>query len=250
MRKFLSRSLIVLTAAVGAGVYPPTASADDYSLPIGTIGNEPAWMVSLDGVAWYSPFQATPLPGVPAIGVQQDLKGLQSMFPWELEPAIGGLDLTNWNGMWAAKYQFYIPSWASDIHLHINSVSVDDKAAVFVDSFPVGFFALNDKTGTGTFQFADDPNNEYAVNYVSSLNFPSWGWDKELMTGWNTIEVYVDNTDSQDLSDLSQTNIYGTRLYTYLSLDATVSYIPEPGAWILLATVAGLCIVHRIHMRR
>lgn len=245
MQTFSCSSISIFLAVAGATVAQSVAWADGYPLQVGTIGNEPAWMVTLDGVAWYTPFLAIVPPGVSAIGLQQELKGLTST--GDPEPAVGGLDLIDWNGMWAAKYNFYIPSWAGDIHFHLNAANVDDKAAIFVDSFPVGFFALNDKTGPGTFQFADDPNNVYDVNYVSSQNFPSWGWDKELRTGWNSIEVYLDNTDdrNQDLSAPAATDIYGSKLYTYLSLDATVTYVPEPGTWILLLSIAGVLAAER-----
>ena len=226
-----------------AAVIPFAARADVSTQPVGTVGNESAWSVSLPGAAGYAPFQAMVLPGVSAIGVQQDLKGLKAN--GDPEPAIGGVDLSNWNGMWEANYNFYIPGWAGDMHFHLNALAVDDKAAIFVDNFLLGFFALNDKTGPGTFQFDNNPDNVADVNYISSQNFPSWGWDKELTTGWNSIRVFLDNTDdNQDLSALSEPNL-GAKLYTYLSLDATVTYVPEPGSfWMLLGATALLAGVH------
>jgi len=245
MGKILLSRRILFLAAMIAAIGPCIARADNFTTQqVGTVGNESAWKVSLvDGAGpWYNAYQGTTPSGLSAIGIQSDLAGDGT--------AIGGLDLSNWNGMWVAEFQFYIPLWAQDLHFHLNSASVDDKAGIFIDGWPVGFFGVAGGTGPGTFQFATDPANTYPVTYVSSQNFPAWPADKELMTGWNTIDVYLDNTYSFNLSAPSITNFGNGGDYTYVNLDATVTYTPDPGSWILLLTAGGFLAAGQIRRHR
>jgi len=236
VRKVVPYNILLSLALVLAG---PFIAWADVLQQIGTIGNESNWRVSLNGMTWYVPYQAIAPPAESAIGIQNELRGTNDL--GDPQPAIGGSDLSTWNGMWVAKCTFFIPMCASDIHFHLNSVLVDDKASIFLESFPVGYFSLNQTDALGSFQFADNPGNVVNyVNYVSGQNVPPWWWDKELHPGLNTIEVYLDNTDDSSLWALSETNAGGSRLYTYLNLDATVTYTPEPGTWALLLTMGGI----------
>lgn len=98
-----------------------------------------------------------------------------------------------------------------------------------------GLFALNDKTGPGSFIWDQDVTFDLGIDFVPPDPLP-------LLAGaLNEIWVIVNNTGSDDLNAPAQTFAFPGD-YSYLSLDAVVTYMPEPPAWSLLA-VAGLCVL-------
>lgn len=240
MRKPLHFVQVMVLAALAAMIGPGPIRADVYQIQVGTVDNTGVWSVGLsDTGPWYAPFQgcapSTTCPPNNAIGITQGFS-----VPGGPGTAIPGLDPATWDGIWYAESRFYVPSWAVDPHLYINSANVDDKAMVVLNSWIVGEFAVAGQTGPGTFSpFA---GTTWDVTYDPSLNY-HWGWDKELpgmVGGWFDLLVVMNNTGSFDLS-ADPSTFGGGWDNTYLSLDATFTYAtPEPAAWALLFTAGGV----------
>ena len=160
---------------------------------------------------------------------------------------IPGLDLGNWDGVWVAELQFYLPAWAGDPHFRVNRAMVDDKALLLVNSFQFAFFGIYDATGPGIFN--DNLGNTFDVNFDLGQDL-GWGWDKELIVGgWNDIMVVMNNTGSTRLDAPARTFVDAGD-FTYLSLDARVTFVPEPATWTLLLAIGGFLAASQMRRHR
>ena len=149
-----------------------------YGEIIDITGSAPGWSVSAGGAVDVAP------QGVMGNGLSITSNDFSTGTP------VSGLDLSTFDGWWAAYFPFYLPANATNVQLSYYDLTADDRGVLELNGIPIGNAGY--QTGLGSMTFTDGGSN---VPYLFNGQFTSGSVSAGFILGApNLLEAIVNNT--------------------------------------------------------